>query len=409
MNKIKILMMSDHPMSPTGVGTQARWLIDGLIRTGKYTFRCFGGAVKHERYDVIRPNDDLVIRPVDGFGDQNLLRQTLMAERPDVLMLFTDPRFFIWVWEMADEIHTICPIAYNHLWDCDPYPTFNEPFYRDTDLINCINKPTYDMLHQRFPGKVNFAPHAVPQDLYHPEPDYRRRTVRGQLLNVSADDHFVALWIGRNARRKRPNDMLVAWSLFVKQLPANANATLIMHTNPRDGEGPNLLATATMLGIERSVKFSPEVVGFEHMRALYAASDVVINTSMNEGFGVPTLEAMYCGKPIIVPTTGGLTHQAYDAVTGMQTGIALEPDVRTLTGGQMVPFIYEDLVKNERFAGALREVFEWGPAKRAAVGAAARTYALREFSMERLIGTWDVTLRNLTQTWRPTHTNMVIR
>lgn len=395
-------------MSPTGVGTQARWLIDGLIRTGRYTFRCFGGAVKHDRYDVLRPSDDLVIRPVDGFGDQNLLRQTLMSERPDVLLLFTDPRFFIWVWEMSDEIHTVCPIAYNHLWDCDPYPSFNEPFYRDTDLINCINKPTYDMLHDKFPNKVNFIPHAVPAELYFPEPDYRRRTVRQQLLNVNSDDHFVALWVGRNARRKRPNDMLIAWSLFTKRLAPNAGATLIMHTNPRDGEGPNLLATAQMLGIERTVKFSPEIVGFEHMRALYAAADVVMNTSMNEGFGVPTLEAMYCGKPIIVPTTGGLTHQTYDHATGNATGIALAPDVRTLTGGQMVPFIYEDLVKNERFADALAEVSAWGHARRLEVGAMARAYAMREFSMERLIGSWDSTLRNLTQTWRPTHTNMVI-
>ncbi len=408
MNKTKILLLCDHPMSPTGVGTQARWLIDGLVRTGKYSFRCFGGAVKHDKYDVLRPNDDLVIRPVDGFGDPNLLRQTLMSERPDVLLLFTDPRFFIWVWEMADEIHTVCPIAYNHLWDCDPYPSFNEPFYRDTDLINCINKPTYDMLYDRFPTKVNFIPHAVPSELYFPEPDYKRRTVRHQLLNVTSDEHFVALWVGRNARRKRPNDMLVAWSMFVKQLPSSSSATLIMHTNPRDGEGPNLLATAQMLGIERTVKFSPEVVGFDHMRSLYAAADVVVNTSMNEGFGVPTLEAMYCGKPIIVPTTGGLTHQTYDHAAGLATGIALEPDVRTLTGGQMVPFIYEDFVKSERFASALAEVAAWGHGKRTQVGMNARTYALREFSMERLIGTWDATLRNLVQTWQPQHSSMVI-
>ena len=62
MKKIKILLLCDHPMSPTGVGTQARWLIDGLINTGRYSFRCFGGAVKHENYDVIRANEDLVIR-----------------------------------------------------------------------------------------------------------------------------------------------------------------------------------------------------------------------------------------------------------------------------------------------------------------------------------------------------------
>ena len=43
-DKKTILMLSDHPLSTSGVGTQARWLIHGLINTGKYSFRCFGGA-----------------------------------------------------------------------------------------------------------------------------------------------------------------------------------------------------------------------------------------------------------------------------------------------------------------------------------------------------------------------------
>lgn len=394
-------------MSPTGVGTQARWLIDGLVKTGRYTFRCFGGAVKHERYDVMRVSDDLVIRPVDGFGDQNLLRQTLSAEKPDVMLLFTDPRFFIWIWEMSDEVRSVCPIAYNHLWDCEPYPAFNDPFYQDTDLINCINKPTFDMLSARFPDKTNFIPHAVPEELFFPESDDLRKRFRSQLLGVTRDDHFVALWIARNARRKRPNDMLAAWALFMKGR-APKSATLIMHTNPSDSEGPNLIATASMLGIENSVKFSAEIVGFEQMRALYAASDVVINTSMNEGFGVPTLEAMYCGKPIIAPMTGGLTHQLKDA-DGEPTGVGLEPDVRSLVGGQLVPYIYEDLVKTERFADALSQVESWGPVRRKEVGARARRYAKTEFSMKRLITSWDESLVKLANSWSPSPRIAVIR
>jgi glycosyltransferase involved in cell wall biosynthesis len=400
MKKIKILALCDHPLSPTGVGTQARWLIDGLIGTGRYTFRCFGGAVKHDKYDTVIVNDDLTIKPVDGFGEPNLLRATLIAEKPDVLFLFTDPRFFVWVWEMSDEVHSVCPIAYNHLWDCDPYPAYNAPFYNDTDLINCINKPTYDMLVSRYPDKVNFVPHAVPSELFYPETEQVRLAARQQLLNVSNNEHFVALWIARNARRKRPNDMLAAWADFIHKFKPTHGATLIMHTNPTDQEGPNLLATAQMLGVEKFIKFSTDIVNFDQMRILYAMSDVVINTSMNEGFGVPTLEAMYCGKPIIAPMTGGLTHQLTDYRNGNKTGIGLEPDVRTLIGGQLVPYIFEDLVKTERFTNALIDVFNWGHEKRKQVGETGRQYATHEFSMKRLITSWDDSLTKLVSTWK---------
>ena len=143
-------------MSTSGVGTQARWLVNGLINTGKYSFRCFGGAVKHDDYNTTAVNSDFIIKPTDGFGDRNLLRQTLIQLRPDAIILFTDPRFFIWIWEMADEIRQICPITYWHLWDNDPWPEFNRVLYESTDLINCINWPTYQMVKERFPEKTNY-------------------------------------------------------------------------------------------------------------------------------------------------------------------------------------------------------------------------------------------------------------
>ena len=45
--KKKILMISDHALSTSGVGTQSRFLINGLVETGNYTFRQFGAAKKH--------------------------------------------------------------------------------------------------------------------------------------------------------------------------------------------------------------------------------------------------------------------------------------------------------------------------------------------------------------------------
>ena len=168
MEKKKILMLCDHPLSTSGVGCQARFLINGLIQTGKYSFRVLGGAMKHENYDLVKVNDDLLIKPVDGFGTPEMLRHLLATEQPDALFLFTDPRFFIWVWEMEDEIHQVCPIVYWHVWDNDPYPDFNNVLYESTDLINCHSYKTYEMVNEHFPNKTNFIPHALPNDLFFP-------------------------------------------------------------------------------------------------------------------------------------------------------------------------------------------------------------------------------------------------
>jgi hypothetical protein len=169
--KKKILFLSDHPLAPSGVGVQARMLIEGLLRTGKYTFRCLGGAIKHPDYSTTVVNQDFIIKPVDGFGTREQVRNILMTERPDALILFTDPRQFVWLWEVEDEIHQLCPIAYWHVWDNDPYPVFNQVWYESTDLINCLSYKTYEMVAKHFPEKTNYIPHSFPRSLYFPAPD----------------------------------------------------------------------------------------------------------------------------------------------------------------------------------------------------------------------------------------------
>mgnify|MGYP003639283541 FL=1 len=50
MKKKKILVLSDHPLSPSGVGSQTKYFIESLLKTGRYQFICLGGAIKHENY-----------------------------------------------------------------------------------------------------------------------------------------------------------------------------------------------------------------------------------------------------------------------------------------------------------------------------------------------------------------------
>jgi len=406
VEKKKILMLSDHPLSTSGVGTQARWLITGLVNTGKYSFKVFGGAVRHDNYDTITVNPDYIIKPTNGFGDKNMLRHVLAQEKPDILLLFTDPRFFIWVWEMEDEIHTVCPIAYNHLWDNPPWPEFNRVLYESTDLVNCINYPTYDMVKQRFPEKTNYIPHAVPKEIFFPIKPEDAQRFKTQVLGKERADHFIVTFVSRNARRKMPSDIIVSFKQFITELEArhgHRKATLMMHADPLDPEGPNLHHVLDMFHLKGNVVFSKDRIGFPEMNSLYNISDVVVNRSCNEGFGLSTLEAMMCAKPIIAIKTGGLTRQVEDHETGEQYGIALEPDVRTLVGNQLVPYIFEDLISHDKLAQAFMTMYEWGPEKRKLVGERALQHAHKDYDIDRLIGDWDASLTKLTNEWKTNH------
>lgn len=396
-------MLSDHPLSTSGVGTQARWLISGLVATSRYSFKCFGGAVKHEDYSTVTVNPDFIIKPTNGFGDKNMLRSALAQEQPDVLLLFTDPRFFIWTWEMEDEIHSVCPIAYNHLWDNPPWPEFNRVLYESTDLVNCINYPTYDMVHKRFPEKTNYIPHAVPKDVFSTLSKEEMLRIKSQVLGKERVDHFIVSFVSRNARRKMPSDVIVSFKQFLTELESkhgHRKATLLMHTDPLDPEGPNLHHVIDMLHLKDHVVFSKDRVGFPEMNSLYNITDVVVSRACNEGFGLSTLEAMMCGTPIIALKTGGVTRQVQDHETGEQFGIGLDPEVRSLVGNQMVPYIYEDFVSHETFAKAIMTMYEWGPEKRAEVGQRAKAHAHKNYDMDHLIKSWDETLTELCDNWK---------
>jgi len=403
LKKHKVLVLSDHALSTSGVGTQTRHLINGLLEKGTWSFRQFGAAMKHSSYETIMVNPDFIIKPIDGFGDRNLLRMTLATEKPDLILIFTDPRFFIWLFEMEDEIHQVCPIVWWHVWDNHPAPEFNRAMYDATDLINCHSFMTYEMVKGMFPEKTNFIPHTLPPQVFYPLSEQQASMHKRQLLGPARADHFVGFWVNRNARRKRPSDVIWSWKIFLDKLQekhGHKKATLLMHTDPLDQEGPNLVEVVKMLGVDENVIFSNDRIDFEKMNILHNISDFCINISHAEGFGLSTLEAMQCAKPIVAVKTGGLTRQVVDHRNGNENGVALPVELKTMVGSQMVPYIFEDYVSAETAGNGIFKLYEMGPEERKKVGLRARNYVMSEFNHQKMIDDWDRTLNETIKNWR---------
>ena len=401
--KYKVLMLSDHALSTSGVGTQSRHLINGLIQKGNWSFRQLGAAMKHENYDVVSVNPDFIIKPIDGFGNKEIMRLILATEKPDVVFIFTDPRFFYWLFEIEDEIHQICPIVYWHVWDNAPYPAFNNSFYESTDAIACHSHHTYSQVVEKFPNKTHFIPHALPNDVFFELPMDKKRELKTQLLGENKSDWFVGFWMNRNARRKRPGDLLLSWKMFLDKLyekKGHKKASLIMHTDPKDGEGPDLFSIVEMLNIKENVIFSTQRVGFEHVNALHNISDFTINISYAEGFGLSTLEAMQTGTPIIAPCTGGQTRQVVDYRDGSENGFALPIEFKSLVGSQSVPYIYEDYTSCETIADKMWKMYDLGDVGRHKLGQKAKSYVASDFSYQGTVDKFHNLMLETIENWK---------
>ena len=197
-----------------------------------------------------------------------------------------------------------------------------------------------------------------------------------------------------------PSDVIVSWSMFIKELEktyGHTRATLIMHTDPNDHEGPNLHHVLDITGMKKNVVFSNQRFSFEEMNVLYNVSDVVLSRSCAEGFGLSTLEAMQAGLPAIGLKTGGQTRQLVNHNTGEQYGIALDPEVKSLVGTQTIPYIYEDYISHETFANSIMKMYKIHPDDRRLIGERARKYVLEEFNITKMVDDWDKSLITLSQ------------
>ncbi len=391
LKKMKILTISDHPLSTSGVGTQTRYMIEHLLKTGKYEIISLAGAVKHTDYRPQKTNewgDDWSIYPVDGYGNQEILRAIIQKHKPDALWFMTDPRFYDWLWAMEDEIRANVPMIYHHVWDNYPYPIFNKTKYESNDVVVSISKVTYDIVNNVSPDvRSVYLPHSVDMDVFKKLPSNEVESFKKKVFASDKDERFLFFWNSRNARRKQTGSLVWWFKEFLDRV-GHDKVRLLLHTDPKDPHGPDLDAMINDLGLTKGeIMFSTNKLPPKDLAMMYNAADCTLCISDAEGFGLSTLESLSCETPIVVTMTGGLQEQVTDGVDWF--GIGIEPSSKAVIGSQEVPYIFEDRISKEAFITALENIYKLEKNKREELGARGREHLHKNYNPEILMKKWE--------------------
>ena len=398
--KIKVLTLSDHPLLPSGVATQTKYMIEGLLESGKFEIVSFGGAIKHTDYTVKevgmeKYGSSWKIIPVDGYGTPAQIRSILLQEKPDILWFMTDPRFYDWLWQMESEIRQMVPLVYYHVWDNFPTPEFNRPYYDSTDAVVTISKVTSQCVRKAAPATEEvYRPHAVDPNIFKRLTDKESLTkIEEMKKSMNLEDKLIFFWNNRNARRKQSGSLIYWFKAFLDKV-GHDKATLIMHTDVNDPHGQPLEFLAGTLDLlAGQIRFSKQKIESKDLSFLYNMADCVINIADAEGFGLSSLESLSTSTPVINTMTGGLQEQVTDGENWF--GVGIEPSSKAIIGSQHVPYIYEDRCSEEGVVDALVKIYEMTPEDRQKLGDAGRRHVEKNYSFESYQKFWVDYLQDL--------------
>ena len=417
----KILMLSDDIRTHSGVGNMAKEII--LNSAHHFNWVNLGGAVKHpeagQGFDVSPDinnvtgltDSNVKVIASNGYGDATILRSIIKQEKPDAIVHFTDPRYWIWLYQMENEIRQQCPLIFYTIWDDLPYPMWNKDFYRSDDQLLCISKQTKNIVenvlkdHPKEDWAVKYIPHGINENNFFPVVnDFQFEAFKEDILDKKEYD-FVVLWNSRNIRRKNPSDIILAWRTFLDQLPVEKakKCILLMKTEPIFEHGTDLPAVIEALCDPElhKVKIIHERFDEKHLNYLYNCSDAHMFMTDNEGWGLGLTESLTAGRMIIAPVQGGMQDQMrFEDENGDWIDFSTEhpsnadgkykkcgewampifPKTRSVKGSPMTPYIFATQVSVEDAAIALMKVYKMGPKERTRRGLAGREWVLSDES-----------------------------
>lgn len=325
----------------TGTEGYSLHLIAALLRrSGRYRFRLYFDRVPTADFPL-SGHAEVRIIPSPRLWTQLRLAAELLRRRPDVLFVPAHVIPFICPVPAVATIHDV-----GYLWHRSAYsPTAWILLHLGT------------LQNARAARRIVVDSQATARDLItHFGVDRSRIHVAylgaPPVREVSPDPSIAALYglpsryllfVGTLQPRKNLGRLLEAFAC----LPPSTRSSISLVLAGRPGVGAaRLRARAQALGIaERVIWLS--YVAEEHKPSLYAGAQALVFPSLYEGFGLPVLEAMAWGTPVIASTSSSLPEVVGEA------GLLVDPyDVDALAGS--MAHVLEDAALRERLIAAGR-------------------------------------------------------
>jgi len=422
----KILFLCDDIRMTSGISTMAREIVVGSSHV--FNWVNVGGAINHpdqgKKLDISADtnrimgiNDSSVfIYPTNGYGTPELIRQLIHMENPDAIFFFTDPRYWVWLFQMENEIRKKIPMVYLNIWDDLPAPLYNQSFYDSCDTLMAISKQTLNInkmvLGDKVKGKIlKYVPHGINEKVFYPITEFmqsQNEALEKKKAEIFGDfkPEFVVFYNARNIRRKCTSDLIAAYAMFCDKIGKEkaSRCALLMHTQKADENGTDLNAvTELMCDPEyQKVYFSDARLNADEINLLYNMSDVTALISSNEGWGLSLTESMMAGKMIIANVTGGMQDQMrFEDENGKwiefndkfcsnhfgkykkhgRWALPVFPTNISIVGSIPTPYIYDDRCDFRDVAKAIEDCYNLSTDERNNRGMAGRDWVLSNESM----------------------------
>jgi hypothetical protein len=441
----KIMLICDDIRVHSGIAAVGREVV--LHTAHHFNWVNIGGAIKHpeqgKRLDLSQSTNEtmgltdssIIMYPTDGYGSPDMIRQLIKSEKPDAIMLITDPRYFTWLFQIENEIRKQIPITYLNIWDDYPAPLYNLPYYEACDLLMGISKQTVNINRLVLGDKANnrilkYVPHGLNHEIFKPldKNDSNLKEFKKQLFKGKEYD-FALLFNSRNIRRKQIPDTILAYRYFIDTLPIEEakKCCLVLHTERVNDHGTDLDAVIELIANDDkyNIIFTDARFEAQQMNMLYNVTDAQILLTSNEGWGLSLTEAILAGNPIIANVTGGMQDQMrFEDEEGNwftpsaeipsnhlgtfknhgEWAFPVFPATRNLVGSPQTPYIWDDQCRSEDAAKQIKAVYSLIPDERKRRGLAGREWALSEeagFTGEQQGKRIIEAFEELFSTWKP--------
>ena len=398
----KILLLCDDIRMHSGIGNMGKEIVLGTAH--HFNWVNLGAALKHpdqgKAYDL-SPQvntevgiEDAYVRliPSTGYGNAKVIRELIAVEKPDAILIFTDPRYWTWLFEMEREIRSKLPIFWLNIWDDYPAPLYNKEYYESVDVLMAISKQTKNIneivLGEKAKDKIiEYVPHGINTKHYFPikegHENYEDLIEFRKAVLKDKDIDFVLFYNSRNIRRKSTSDLILAYKIFCDEIgkEQSKKCALILHTEPKDQHGTDLRAVREAFCDPDyiNVFFSSDKIPVAQLNLFYNMADATVLLSSNEGWGLSLTESLATGTPIIANVTGGMQDQmrftnqkgkwidfnsdfpSNHRGTYKNCGdwaIPVFPSSRSVAGSISTPYIFDDRCSPEDAASAMKVIFD---------------------------------------------------